>query len=551
MKKILIYFSIFGISTLALTSCKKDSLNLTNPNSPTPTASLSTEAGITNFALGIINKQLANIQNAGVVNTFSEALEIHSCMGDEKFQPYGNFGIRWANQVFKITLPNGTVVTNPNGITQLAQLQGFNSRTSGDLNVFQYEWDFAYFYIAQANTLLDALENPALTFTGDAVTKKALLKTWALWWKGYAYSRLGSIYLAALIYDKTSFTPTGDFVGHDAIITEGNKVLDQAAAILNTLTANATYNTLFQAITPSYNDKANVLTPDMWRRTINTMKARNLMANKKVAAMTAADWNTILTLTAGGIQSGDKVFKQGMTQDGNNDVVGAFYHPYIQIGSFTEFNFVSERLIQEYKPGDARLAKNFYLAGVNDYGPNIRGRGLQFGTRWSVRNIEDGGSFATDNLDARALLPIAGSYEENQLMAAEALIRLGSVTQTTQGLQIVDQVRAFQGAGLPNVSGTGLTQAQALEEVRRERRVALFLRGVAFYDARRLGITAPASAGGGRAGAMVYLPAALYGGTINDVRPCFMEYNYMDYFDVPQNEIDFNAPKPGAAPVKN
>jgi hypothetical protein len=70
----------------------------------------------------------------------------------------------------------------------------------------------------------------------------------------------------------------------------------------------------------------------------------------------------------------------------------------------------------------------------------------------------------------------------------------------------VDAVRVFQNAGLPAVANTGLTQAQALEEVRRERRVALFLRGVAFYDARRLNITAPVASGGGRANAIVYLP---------------------------------------------
>ena len=548
MKKLIIYFSLLGV--VFTSSCKKDSLNHINPNSPTPAASLTTEAGVTNFALGIINKQLANILNAGTTNVFVEALVTHSAMGDEIFQPYGNWGVRWANQVYKITLPNGTVVTNPNVLTQKEELQRSNNRPAGDRNSFQYEWDFGYFYIAQANTLLEALNNPALTFSGDAATKKGLLKAWALWWKGYAYSRIGSIYLSALIYNKTSFTPTGAFVTHDAIITEANKVLDEAVATLNTLSPNANYNTLYQAITPSFNDNTKVITPDMWKRTINTMKARNLLANKKVAAMTTADWNSILTLTAGGIQSGDNIFKQGVTSDGNNDVsAGGFFHPYIQIGSFMEFNFVSERLIQEYKTGDARLNKNFEL--YFGYPPNIRGRGLQFGTRWSVKNIESGGSFATDNLDPRALLPIAGSYEENELMKAEALIRLGSASQITQGLQIVDQVRTFQGANLAAVAGTGLTQSQALEEVRRERRVALFLRGVAFYDARRLGIIAPVSAGGGRAGAMVYLPAALYGGAIDDVRPCFMEYNYLDYFDVPQNEIDFNLPASGAAPVKN
>jgi starch-binding outer membrane protein, SusD/RagB family len=552
MKKIFAYFLLAGI--IISFSCKKSSLDLRNPNAPTPEASLITEAGITNFALGIIQKQLGNILNAGTTNLMVMANTHHSLMGDELFMPYGNFGGRYSDQVYKITLPNGTVVTTPIGVTQKTTLQGFNNRPAGDVNAFQYEWDFCYFYIAQANTLLQALENPALTFSGDAATKKDLLKAWALWWKGYAYSRLGSMYLSALIYDQTSFNPTGKFVSHDAIITEANRVLDLCTATLTGITAGSTYNTLFQALTPSYNNKPDIITPDMWKRQINTMKARNLLANKKTASMVASDWDAIKTLTAVGLQSGDKIFKQGMTSDGNNDVTGAFFHPYILVGSLQEFTFVSERLMQEFKPGDARMDKNFYstydpVTGNAEYSPNIRSRGLQFGTRWSVTNVEDGGTYATNNLDSKALLPVAGTYEENILMTAEALIRTGN---TEQGLQLVDQVRVFQNASLPAVAGTGLSQTEALEELRRERRISLFLRGVAFYDARRLGITAPAAQAGGRTGAMVYLPANIIPGLPkNDVRPCFMEYNYLDYFDVPQNEIDFNTPATGAAPVKN
>jgi hypothetical protein len=171
---------------------------------------------------------------------------------------------------------------------------------------------------------------------------------------------------------------------------------------------------------------------------------------------------------------------------------------------------------------------------------------LQFGTRWAVTNIEDGGSFATNQ--SQGLVSVAGTYEENILMAAEALIR---TNQIEQGLQKVDLVRTFQNSGLAAVAGTGLTLNQAIEEFRRERRVALFMRGLAFYDARRWGVLAPVAQGGGRANATVYLPAALAGTPTDAVRPCFIEYNFMEYFDVPLTELDFNAPAPGSAPVKN
>lgn len=542
-KKVLIIAAFAGL--VLGTSCNKDSLQLVNPNQPTPELSLKSESGIKNFALGIINKQLGNVVNAGVVNLKAVADAHHSIMGDEQFSPYGNWGMRWSNQVYKVTLPDGTVVTNPFGVTQKESIQGFNSRSAGDRNVFQYEWAFCYFYIAQANILLEALDKPDLVISGDAVTKKGLLKAWALWWKGYAYSRLGSIYIAGVINDNANGTTNSTYVNSAALITEANKNLDAAATILATLTVNDEYNTLYSAITPSYNDPSSVITPAMWVRQINTMKARNLLVNKKVSAMTTADWNAILTLTANGVQKADKIFQQGMTEDGNNDVVRAFFHPYVLVGTFQEFLFVSERLIQEYKPGDERLDRNFY-ENPDPYPANIRSRGLQFGTRWAVNNIEDGGEFATNaNI---GLVPIAGSYEENALMRAEAYIRTG---QVEQGLQLIDEVRDFQSSGLDAVAGTSLTQAQAIEELRRERRVALFMRGLAFYDARRWGVTAPASQGGGRANAVVYLPASFVGGSSDAVRNCFMEYNYMDYFDVPLNEVDFNAPAAGSAPIKN
>jgi hypothetical protein len=531
---------------LAFSACKKSELNLINPNLPTPQASLATEGGLKQFGLGIIARVLANVPGEGNTNIMVTAMTNHSIMGDEEFSPYGNWGFRWVDQVYKVTLPNGTVVTNPFGVPQKTSLQSFNSRAAGELNAFQYEWAYSYYFIAQANTLLKALENADIPFSGDAATKRATLKAWAQWWKGYAYSRIGSMYLAGIINDDPGLGNTNNtFVTHDAIIAEANKVFDECLTTLNGITDNDSYRDIMTAVVASFNDNTHVVTPTMWKRQINTYKARNLIANKKVSAMTAADWTTVSNLTDAGLQAGDLHFRFGMTLDGVTDLSNGFQHPLALVGTFQEFTFASERLIQEFKPGDARLSRNFY-ENPTPYPANIRGRGLQFGTRWAVVNVEDGGTFATNN--NQGFVPFACTYEENALMKAEALIRLG---QINPGLAIVDAVRAYQNAGLPAVANTGLTQAQAVEELRRERRVALFQRGVAFYDARRFGFTAPVANGGGRANAIVYLPASVLGTPTDEVRPCFIEYNYMDYWDVPQNELDFNAPAAGSPPVKN
>src|ERR1044072_617624 len=159
MKRNFIYIFLIVIAAGA---CKKSSLELNDPNQPTPDQSLTTEAGLKNFSLGILQKMMADVPGEGKTNIFHIALTNHSIMGDEAYCPYGNYSFRYVNQVYKITLPNGTVVTTPQTIDQKTQLQGFDSRGAGELNAFQYEWSSSYYIIAQANQLLDALDNPAL-----------------------------------------------------------------------------------------------------------------------------------------------------------------------------------------------------------------------------------------------------------------------------------------------------------------------------------------------------------------------------------------------------
>ena len=101
-----------------------------------------------------------------------------------------------------------------------------------------------------------------------------------------------------------------------------------------------------------------------------------------------------------------------------------------------------------------------------------------------------------------------------------------------------------------------MTQPLAIEQLRSERRVGLYMRGVAWYDARRWGVTAPKSAGGGRANANVLVPGTLLvpPGTPPPpatILPCFIDYSFVDYWDVPQNELDFNPAASGSAPIKN
>lgn len=546
MKKYILYLLA---PLLILSACKKSSLQLSNPNQPTP-LSLTTEAGIESFAMGIFQKWIASVPGeSSAANIMQLALTIHSNMGDEDFSPWANYGFRYPANVNTITLPApyNKVIPNPSGFDQKGILKANNSRQSGSSNPLQWEWNVCYFMNSQANTLLQAVDNPALQFSGDAATKKALLKAWAFWWKGFAYSRIGSMYIAGVINNEAGTGLTnGDFADHNAVITEANANFDKAAAILNGLTETPDYDEVFQAIVPSFNLNTQIITPTMWVRQINTYKARNYLANHKVATMTAADWTEVTNLANNGMIKGDYSFMFGMNPGGVNDISRNFYHPFAIHSLGNGFAWVSERFIQEFKPGDNRFTKNFE---VRPGGPivNLRARGIQFGTRWNVVDIEKGGSYSTSN--SNGAISIGGTWEENTLMIAEAKIRTGSDIEG--GLAIVDAVRDAQNSGLAHVANTGLTQADAIEEFRRERRIALYLRGVAFYDARRWGVTAPASEGGGRANANVLVPGDLIGSTTATILPCFINYDFLDYWDVPQNELDFNVAEPGSAPVKN
>ena len=66
----------------------------------------------------------------------------------------------------------------------------------------------------------------------------------------------------------------------------------------------------------------------------------------------------------------------------------------------------------------------------------------------------------------------------------------------------------------------------------------LLFRGLSFYDARRFKISEPVSAGGGRTGCIVIANS----GAVNT--NAIIEYGYLDYWDVPDNELAYN-PFPG------
>ena len=83
-----------------------------------------------------------------------------------------------------------------------------------------------------------------------------------------------------------------------------------------------------------------------------------------------------------------------------------------------------------------------------------------------------------------------------------------------------------------------------MSELAMERGAALAFRALSYCDARRWGWTYNIANGGGRYGAtLIYNNTVYTNATIN--------YNFMDYWDVPADEIAKNPPSATSAPTKN
>ncbi len=536
-----------SFAMLLIAGCKKD-LTIENPNQPTP-ASLNSETGIVSYSTGgiYINGFRTLKYTDGVFGPFwSGALGFHEMMGDVIGCDAANAFMNQIGCPEKVTFDNGTSLVNPNSPnTQRGLITQINTNASAGNNILYYEWSYMYNLIKIANQLLETVDG--ISYGGDAASKKAAIKAWAYWWKGYAYSRLGSTYFAGVINNSSAAT-NGSYVTSAALITEANANLDKAVAAANAAASPTAFTAMLARIIPAdfQVDKGGAQTPAMLAKNVATLKARNLLVNKTTATFTAADWNSLLTLVNAGIQATDNVFTI------RTDAVGNLYTSGQTCQGRTQSNApgsntykISERWAQEFRTGDKRKQQNL-VQGTAYTAQSDRGN-AHF-TRWALKDGGTGvaGTIVYSNITPGGLeIYAAGTFEENELMKAEALINLNGAGQVEQGLAIIDAIRSSQGAGLAAIAGTGLTQAQAKEELRSERRIVLAFRGLSFYDARRWGYTRSVASGGGRTGAVCVSTAGVVStnGTI--------DYNYLGYWHVPGNELTYNAAGAGSAPVVN
>ena len=552
-----LYFLFTVIVLLVFSSCKKQ-LDVKDPNDPTFDVNVTSETGITAYAKGGVYWNGFNYGDGWLGDSyFSLPWGYHELMGDVIGGGQGS-----NNQTTTMGVPDRfqadpadatSVFTNPSP-QALGIIRGFNTSaaSANDNNALKYEWVNMYSMINACNLTLEHLGD--VTLTAD---KANTIKAWCYWWRGYAYAQIGTIYYAGLIVDHSN-TIVSKFLKQADIIVESNKQLNLALTTLNGITNQADYSTIIAELIPTQNQVGlgRPLSSSQWVRTINTMLARNILLNHlapfvngnpnaviskaSIPVMSAADWQSVITLSNSGIKQGDYVFT-GRTSASNSffSPSGGSVQGMLTASNQTTTYKVSERLVQQFKPGDKRLA-NFSTANGTFFGDantNTTRYTLVDGVTAGLTGIPILGSRQVGKLE----IYIGPTFEETQLMLAEANIRIGNIET---GLGYIDIVRNYQGAGVAAVKGTGLTLSQALKELTMERLAALAFRGLSFYDSRRWGWTYSLANGGGRYAATILFKGNVYNNaTIN--------YNFMDYWDVPADETEKNPPSSDSAPVKN
>ena len=548
---------LFIILLLILGSCKKQ-LDVKDPNDPTFDVNVTDEAGITSYAKGGVYWNAFNYGDVWLGDSyFSLPWGYHELMGDIVGGGQGS-----NNQTTTMGVPDrfqadpndpSTVFVNPSP-QATGIIRSFNTAaaTANANNALYYEWINMYAMINVCNLTLE--HAAAIPLSDD---KAKTVQAWAYWWKGYAYAQIGTLYYSGVIVDQSSIL-VDKFVGQAAIIDESNKNLNLALGLLNGISNQGEYNAVISQLIPAQNQEGlgQPLSSAQWVRTINTMLARNIVLNhlapfvngnpdatiakSSITPMSSADWQSVITYCNNGIQEGDYVFT------GRTSASNSFFSPEggSVAGILTNSNQtttykLSERLVQQFKPGDNRLA-NFSTADGTFYGDantNSTRYSLIDGVTSNLTGIPILGSREIGGLE----IYIGPTYEENQLMLAEAKIRTGSIPE---GLTLIDEVRDYQGAGVAHIGGSGLTLSQAMQELTMERLAALALRGLSFYDSRRWGWTYAIASGGGRYGCTLIFNSTVYTNATID-------YNFMDYWDVPADETDKNPPSADSVPVKN
>lgn len=503
-----------------MVSACEEELNVTNPNNPTPEIVL-TEEGLKRQALGVWDAPPGSENVPGFVWPWV-AWTLHEAMGDNVVLPWINFDWnRFFGNIELIEYSDGTPAWSPRQQANPARSQAEWANFVNDRQVtgggYEAYWQTAYSFNVEANRMLAALDE-GVPFIDNAQAKEDAYRAWAHYWKGYAYSLVGLFYEQGIVNDEPAGTndPLGtnnDFKTSAEMIAASQAELDLA------LQTASQFDVIANVVIPGFFPTD--VTAASFVQNIYTLKARNLLMSKRRPELTPADWQQIKDWANQGLMTNNGAML--IESDESTYMTTATHRWRLSTNIWAR---VSPRVVQilAENGGDQRLSRFEFTSAGGSFANRVTQP--QINSPWLT---VDGTPYASSTPGSAPQYIL--SAEENKLMLAEAELALGNPGVAAGW---IDDVRSMplQQAGLAPL-GTA-----TLQDIRNERKVALFGRAVAFYDARRLGDIDAKADGGGIFGVWVYHIDANNNLVLDEGANLF--FDFLPYYAIPDAEAVFN-----------
>jgi hypothetical protein len=358
--------------------------------------------------------------------------------------------------------------------------------------------------------MLQALDE-GVPFSGNAQQKEDAYRAWAHFWKGYGYALVGLFYEEGIINNDPIAT-NNDYKSNAEMIAQAQAELDIA------LQTAGQFGAIANDVIPTF-FPTNV-TAESFIQNIYTLKARSLLMSKRRPDITTAEWEQIRDWATQGLMDNSGALVIESDESTYLTTVTQRWRLATNI-----WHRVSARVIQILSENDdARLDRFQFDSGGGFFANRVTQP--QINSPWLTLPTSPYAA-QTPGIAPQFVL----SAEENKLMLAEAELALGNPDVAAEWVNDVRNM-PLQQAGLPDLATATLT------DIRNERKVALFSRALAFYDARRLGELDSKAEGGGIQDVWVYhLDGS--GNLVLDT-DADIYFDFLDYYVIPDAESDFN-----------
>jgi len=493
----LILLSVLLFAPLAC----EEGLDVTNPNNPTPDI-VENEEGLKRLARGLYSTGWFLGTNGGAIEWL--ALQWHEHMGDNLVAPWVNWSFaRTHLNVERIEFSDGTVVTpaasSADGRTQPEWINFINSREDPRGGV-EIEWTSMYRLNNESNLILQTLNSESgVEFSGDAQAKERGFRAWAHFWKGFAYSRIGNFYELGIIVDEYGET-NNDYKLPSEMLEESNRQLEMALQYVSN-GIGAVIGDIQPGFFPTN------ITEASFAQNIHTLIARNKLNVKKRNELTQAEWQEIKDIAENGLMNNDGAVLVASDNATHLNTVTVKWR--LAAG----WSRASTRVVQAARHNDDARGASFLDATRGPFGSAL----------FHNLNAPHGAVAPYGTTEEFAPIYLI-SAEENLLILAEAELALGNPGAAAS---YIDQARQLQQANLDPLGSA------TLEDLRRERRIGLFLRAQAFYDARRFDELQNCVEG-------LWVWRQLEDGSIELDENATICYGFLEYIPVPDRETTFN-----------